>query len=203
MQSRHEAIWIQDAWLKVLRIKTSLSLWYRKFHSAVCSNRGSLCTLMMTLLSRNAWEAAAGLTLVAGLAVGTVLYLRRKRPTEEELERARRKMLSTTGRLIDGMLLDVRQITAEDGRELTFLEYSYRSGGVDYECSQDITTLLTVLDANQMRAGFPCTVRYQTGNPQNSIVIAESWSGLRSSLPVFPAPDSRRRDLGPLHADRS
>lgn len=142
---------------------------------------------------------------MAGLTVGTVLYLRRKRPTEEELERARRKMLSTTGRLIDGMLLDIRQITIEDGRELTLLEYSYRSGGVDYECSQDITTLLNVLDANQLRAGFPCTVRYQTGNPQNSIVISESWSGLRSSLPVFPAAadPANRRELSRLHADRS
>lgn len=140
---------------------------------------------------------------MAGLTVGAVLYLRRKRPTEEELERARRRMLCTTGRLIDGMLLDIREITAEDGRELTFLEYSYRSGGVDYECSQDITTLLSDLDTDQFRAGFPCTVRYQTGNPQNSIVISESWSGLRSSLPVFPAPDAgKRRDLGELHPDR-
>lgn len=139
---------------------------------------------------------------MAGLTVGAVLYLRRKRPTEEELERARRRMLALSGRLIDGMLLDVRQITVEDGRELTMLEYSYRSAGVDYECSQDITTLLNVMDISQMRAGFPCTVRYMPGNPQNSIVIAETWSGLRTSLPVFPVADrAGRRDLGPLHAD--
>ena len=76
---------------------------------------------------------------MAGLTVGAFLYLRRKRPTEEELERERRKMLALSGRLIDGMLLDVREITLEDGRPLTMLEYSYRSAGVDYECSQDIT----------------------------------------------------------------
>ncbi len=158
----------------------------------------------MTLDSRNAWEAAAGVTLMAGLAVGTILYLRRKRPTEEELERARRKMLALSGRLIDGMLLDVREMTLEDGRSLTMLEYSYRSAGVDYECSQDITTLLTVVDPALMRAGFPCTVRYQPGNPQNSIVIAESWSGLRSGLPVFPQIGSRKsQDLGQLRPDQS
>ena len=157
----------------------------------------------MTLLSRNTWEAAAGITLIAGMAVGTVLYLRRKRPTEEELERARRKMLALTGRLIDGMLLDVREITTEDGRPLTMLEYKYRSSGVDYECSQDVTSLLTVVDPNQMRAGFPCTVRYQMGNPQNSIVIAETWTGLRTSLPVFPmSGNPKRTDLGQLRADR-
>jgi hypothetical protein len=141
--------------------------------------------------------------MMAGLTVGAVLYLRRKRPTEEELERARRKMLAQTGRLIDGMLLDVRELTVEDGRELTMLEYSYRSAGVDYECSQDITTLLDVLEVNEMRAGFPCTVRYQPGNPQNSIVISETWTGLRTSLPVYPPIDmTGRRKLGPLQADR-
>jgi hypothetical protein len=156
----------------------------------------------MTLLGRNAWEAAAGVTLLAGMTVGAVLYLRRKKPTEEEVERARRKMLSLSGRLIDGMLLDVREVTLEDGRALTMLEYSYRSAGVDYECSQDITSLLTVVDPGLMRAGFPCTVRYQPGNPQNSIVIAESWTGLRSSLPVFPAVESKRQDLGRLRPDQ-
>ncbi|HEY1581236.1 MAG TPA: hypothetical protein VGF82_29560 [Terracidiphilus sp.] len=153
---------------------------------------------MNFLSSRSTWEAAAGITLIAGLTAGTVLYLRRKKPTEEELERARRKVLTLSGRLIDGMLLDVREITTDDGRSLTMLEYSYRSAGVDYECSQDITTLLNVVETNEMRAGFPCTVRCQPGNPQNSIVIAESWSGLRSSLPVFP----KRRDLGRLRTDR-
>jgi len=141
----------------------------------------------MTLLTnRTTWEAAAGITLIAGLTAGAVLYLRRKKPTDEELERARRKMLSLSGRLIDGMLLDIREMTLDDGRPLTMLEYSYRSAGVDYECSQDVTTLLSVVDPTQVRAGFPCTVRYQPGNPQNSIVLAESWSGLRSSLPVYP-----------------
>jgi hypothetical protein len=147
----------------------------------------------MILLSRSAWEAAAGVTLVATLAAGTIWFLRRKRPTEEELERNRRQLLAQFGRLVDGMLLDVRELTTDDGRTLTMLEYSYRSAGVDYECSQDITSLLGVIDLSLMRAGFPCSVRYQTGNPQNSIVIAEGWSGIRSSLPVFPPVEERGR----------
>ena len=40
-----------------------------------------------------------------------------------------------------------------------------------------------VVDAAHVRAGFPCTVRYQPGNPQNSIVVAEEWTGLRAGLP--------------------
>jgi len=158
----------------------------------------------MILLSRNVWEAAAGATVAVVLAAGTIWFLRRKRPTEEELECARRKLLSQTGRLVDGMLLDVRELTTDDGRTLTMLEYSYRSAGVDYECSQDISTLLKVVDPSKMRAGFPCSVRYQPGSPQNSIVIAEEWSGLRSSLPVFPpAADSRgRKDVEQFNTGR-
>ena len=158
-------------------------------------------TFAMILLSnRTTWEAAAGATLIAGLTLGAFFVLRRKKPSEEELERVRRKALAQSGRLIDGMLLDIREMTTEDGRPLTMLEYSYRSAGVDYECSQDVSTLLTVVDPEQVRAGFPCTVRYQPGNPQNSIVLAESWSGLRSSLPVYPA--AKRPDLGKLSTDR-
>ena len=60
---------------------------------------------------------------------------------------------------------------------------------MDYECSQDITDMDEVVDAAQVRAGFPCSVRYQPGNAQNSIVVAEEWTGLRAGLPVLPVYD--------------
>jgi len=60
---------------------------------------------------------------------------------------------------------------------------------VDYESSQDITEMSGIIDAAQVRAGFPCSARYQPGNPQNSIVIAEEWSGLREGLQVYPSFD--------------
>jgi hypothetical protein len=125
--------------------------------------------------------------------------LLRKRPTQEELERARRQLLAQSGRMVDGMLLDICEIEAprksknEPARTLILLVYSYRIGGVDYESSQDITDLSEVVDPTQVRAGFPCSARYQPGNPQNSIVVAEEWSGLRMGLPVLPVfedPDS-------------
>jgi hypothetical protein len=193
---------IKKAVFRYLRTVSVSPLTYREIDLRY-SQVGLATTPQMTLISRDAWEAAAGVTLVAGLTVGAVLYLRRKRPTEEELERARRKMLASSGRVIDGMLLDIREITVEDGRSLTMLEYSYRSAGVDYECSQDITTLLSVIDMGEMRAGFPCSVRYQPGNPQNSIVISETWSGLRSSLPVYPLiGPSKHQEIGQLRPDR-
>jgi hypothetical protein len=141
----------------------------------------------MTLRSVNPWEMAAGLAAfgaVGGLAWWLIF---RKRPTAEELERARRLFLVQSGRIVDGMLLDVCEVEATDGRTLTMLLFNYRNGGVDYECSQDITDMPGIVDLSQIRAGFPCSVRYQPGNPQNSIVVAEQWSGLRLGLPQFPA----------------
>ena len=69
------------------------------------------------------------------------------------------------------------------------LLFNYRIGGVDYECSQEITCMSGMVDHRQVRAGFPCTVRYQPGNPQNSIVVAEGWTGLRAGLPQLPSSD--------------
>jgi|SRR5580698_4488288 hypothetical protein len=141
----------------------------------------------MALQHVNPWVIAAGLGAVAALTAPVLWLVFRKRPTAEELERARRQMLVQSGRIVDGMLLDVREVQAEDGRTLTMLLFSYRNGGVNYECSQDITDMPGIVDLAQVRAGFPCSIRYQPGNPQNSLVVAEKWSGLRASLPQFPA----------------
>jgi hypothetical protein len=162
----------------------------------------------MTLLKADAWEIAAGAALIAALVLGLWLLLR-KRPTPEEMERARRQFLARSGRLVDGMLLDICEIEApgksksDPGRALTMLVYSYRIGGVDYESSQDITGLRGVVDVDEVRAGFPCSARYQPGNPQNSIVVAEEWSGLRAGLPVLPAfEDPEPVDLSHLRPGR-
>jgi hypothetical protein len=152
----------------------------------------------MIQLSKSGWEIAGGLASVAVLGAGAIWLLKRKRPTEAELEQRRRLLLVHSGRIVDGMLLDLNELTAEDGRTLTMLLFNYRIGGVDYECSQDITAIREIADPTQVRIGFPCSVRYQPGNPQNSIVIAESWSGLREGLRQFYAPEDRESiDLTP------
>lgn len=147
----------------------------------------------MIIHNADAWETAAGLAALGALALWLVLH---NRHTPEEMEHARRQFLVQSGRLVDGMLLDICEVEApaksrakskaKISRTLTLLMYSYHIGGVDYECSQDITSLLGVVDVSQVRAGFPCSARYQPGNPQNSIVVAEDWSGMRAGLPVLP-----------------
>jgi hypothetical protein len=157
----------------------------------------------MTVFNTNAWEIAFGAALIAAMGTAAFWLMFRKRPTAEELERARRQFLVQSGRLADGMLLDIFEVKTEDGRTLTMLLFSYRVGGVDYECSQDITDMPGVVDTAQVRAGFPCTVRSQPGNPQNSIVVAEEWSGLRAGLPVLPAYDNPEpNDLSHLRPGR-
>jgi hypothetical protein len=147
----------------------------------------------MTHPNANTWETVTGVVGLAGLTGLALWLVLHKRPTADELELARRKFLVQSGRLVDAMLLDIYDMETpakgkkEPARTLTMLLYHYRIGGVDYECSQDITNLRTVLDPAQVRAGFPCTVRYQPGNPQNSIVVGEGWTGLRIGLPVLPA----------------
>ena len=143
----------------------------------------------MTFPNSNDWQIVAGVTSVAAVAALALWLVLRRRPSAEEIERARRQFLVQSGRLVDGMLLDVYEVNAADGRTLTFLLFNYRIAGVDYECSQEITAMRGIVDAAEVRAGFPCTVRYQPGNPHNSIVIAEGWTGLRAGLPQFPSID--------------
>jgi hypothetical protein len=151
----------------------------------------------MTFPNNNDWQIVAGVTTVAAVAALALWLVLRRRPSADEIERARRQFLVQSGRLVDGMLLDVYEVNGADGLTLTFLLFNYRIAGVDYECSQEITAMRGVVDAAEVRAGFPCTVRYQPGNPNNSIVIAEGWTGLRAGLPQFPSID----DPNPL--DRS
>jgi hypothetical protein len=151
----------------------------------------------MNHFNANTGEIAAELAVLAMLGAAALRLVLRKRPTAEEMERARRQFLAHSGRLVDGMLLDMLEIVVsaktpakgELDRTLTMLLYSYHIGGVDYECSQDITALREIVDLSEVRAGFPCSARYQPGNPTNSIVVSEEWSGLRMGLPVLPAYD--------------
>lgn len=157
----------------------------------------------MVLRNASEWGLGAVTLSVLAMAAAGIMLLCRKRPTAEEQERARRRFLVQSGRLVDGMLLDITEVDAGDGRGLTMLIYNYRIGGVDYDCSQDVTGLSAIVDAEKVRAGFPCTVRYQPGSPQNSIVVAEQWSGLRAGLPLLPAAgEPRPVDLGQLRTRR-
>jgi hypothetical protein len=135
----------------------------------------------------------AGAVVCIG-AVATWLILRR-RPSAEEIERERRAQLVRSGRIIDGTILDISELEIPAGsdqpREIRFLLYKYEIGGVCYECSQEVTLLRDLVNPTELRLGFPCSVRYDIHRPENSIVVAENWSGLRTtadSVPTRPMP---------------
>jgi hypothetical protein len=133
-----------------------------------------------------------GTLAAAGLCLGgaVVYYMTRKRPSTDELERQRRDYLVGTGRIIDGTLLDISDLSPEEsGRPagMQLILYKYEIGGVSYECSQDVTVLRDLINIYECQLGLPCSVRYDTHKPENSIVVAETWSGLRGTTSYTPA----------------
>jgi len=103
------------------------------------------------------------------------------------MERERRALLVRSGRIIDGTILDSTSQDPRQPGEVRFVLYQYEIGGVVYECSQDVSTLRDVVKAEDLRLGFPCSVRYDVHRPENSIVVAENWSGLRMIAQTAPS----------------
>jgi hypothetical protein len=144
--------------------------------------------------------AAISVSVVAAAGVASYVLTRRK-PTPEEIERERRDLLARSGRITDGtimdtMIMETRNAAAQasetstqpDGSAPTpdIIVYNYRIAGVTYECAQDVTALAEYV--HNIRTDLPIQVRYAPHNPANSIVVAETWSGLRlnSSHPYQP-----------------
>src|SRR5580698_8959839 len=119
--------------------------------------------------------AAAGIAL----AGGAYALVRRKPKTADDVERERRTWLNTVGRITDGTVIDVQEITTALNRPATMLIYQYDVAGVSYEASQDVTYLRQWINLHSCRLGLPTSVKYDARNPGNSMVIAEGWMGLR------------------------
>lgn len=117
----------------------------------------------------------------AAAAIALLWYIiRLRRVSPEEMERRRRTALAATGRIIDGVIVDAPLYHQEELAEgaPALIAFRYRIAGVVYECSQDVTTLQTEIE--DFRIDLPVSIKYDPRNPANSIVVAESWSGLRT-----------------------
>ncbi len=147
-------------------------------------------------------QLLSGLAVLAAMAAAGAAYtLTRKRPSPDDLERDRRDFLVQTGRIIDATVFDIAELSAEEtGRPLgmQLILYQYDVAGVTYECSQDVTLLQHLVDIHKIRLSFPASVRYDPRNPGNSLIVAESWNGLRdtaNSIPLHPMRRSVPREV--------
>ena len=122
------------------------------------------------------------LIVVGGSAVvvGAYALLRRKPKGPAELERERRTWLEGVGRITDGTVIDVQELPVSSGHHAAvLLIYKYDVAGVSYECSQDVTYLRQWINLHSCRLGLPTSVKYDPHTPGNSLVVSESWMGLR------------------------
>ena len=119
------------------------------------------------------------LAAAAGLAVGAVAWARSRRKTPEQREQERRLRITTIGRITDGTVIDVSEMNHNGSGEMQLLIYQYGVAGVSYEASQDVTHLRHLVDLHTCRVGLPASIKYDPANPGNSIVVAETWTGLR------------------------
>ncbi|WP_213803942.1 hypothetical protein [Granulicella sp. dw_53] len=127
---------------------------------------------------RNILAVGFGIAVAAGV---TSYVLTRRQPTPDEIERARRDLLALTGRITDGSITETQWLIASGDSTPSdvpaVLVYSYVIAGVTYECAQDVSALEE--HVRHVRVDLPIQVRFDPRNPANSIVVAESWSGLR------------------------
>ncbi len=114
-----------------------------------------------------------------GLLFGANAWARGRRKTPDQKERERRMRISEMGRITDGTVIDVNEMEMNGAGELQLLIYHYDVAGVSYEASQDVSSLRHMVDLHSCRAGLMTSIKYDPGNPGNSIVIAENWTGLR------------------------
>jgi hypothetical protein len=142
--------------------------------------------------SRSKWRVIA--LTGAGLAAGAaVLRWITRPPDPDDLERRRRSHVNRVGRIVDGQIVEIMELSAaasEDdssrkgsGRDTSdgqrkLVGYSYSISGVSYETAQDVTGLEERAALHSLAAGQSASVKYDPANPSNSILIADDWSGL-------------------------
>jgi hypothetical protein len=113
-------------------------------------------------------------------AASTMLLASGRKKTPEQREALRRQRINTEGRITDGTVLDVQEFDSEAGNSVQLVLYTYDVAGVQYECSQEVSQLRQVVDLHSCRIGVTTSVKYDARHPGNSIVVAETWCGLRT-----------------------
>jgi hypothetical protein len=126
-------------------------------------------------------STGAQIAVLAVLSVGlmalAVWIVLQVRGNPEKRERKRRFKVNRHGRLGDAIITEATENS---------IFYSYSLRGVQYTASQDVTTLREHLPAEPHRLVGIASLKYDTNNPANSILICEEWSGLRAPIMYLP-----------------
>ena len=111
----------------------------------------------------------AGLLVAAGV-IAMVRSNRKKKVTPEQFEARRRQWLSQYGKLSGGEIVEVQDSS---------IAYVYNVRGINYTATQDVSALGEHLPENRWSIIGGVGVRYDPQNPANSIILCETWTGLR------------------------
>lgn len=122
-----------------------------------------------TLTTPVAGIAVLGLSISAGM-FAVIRSHRKRRLTPEQFEVQRRQWLAQHGKLSGGEIVEVLSDS---------ITYVYDVRGINYTASQDVTTLVTFLPEDRWTIIGGVGVRYDPRNPANSIVVCETWTGLK------------------------
>lgn len=110
---------------------------------------------------------------IIAVALSALLYRQvRVRRDPIRRERRRRQEVYLTGRLVEGMVLDLDD---------SCVHYCYTVNSVPYSTAQDFSTLEQYLPADRNSMIGEVRVKFAHNNPANSIVICEFWSGFRAA----------------------
>jgi hypothetical protein len=131
------------------------------------------------------------------ILLATVALVRhlRKPVSPEEAERRRRTYVYRVGRIGTARILDVvslspepivprtrkqlLKLTGEAPAARQIVIYKYEIRGVEYEASQDLTSLTEDPESLRYLPDMTASVKYDPADPGNSIIVCEEWSGLR------------------------
>jgi hypothetical protein len=126
--------------------------------------------MLMPTSPRGIVSICVGVALLAGSAWWAIILWKRSRISPQEAERRRRLALNATGKMGDATLLEVRE---------DHVFYSYDVRGVEYTASQDVSALRELLPEDPSVINGVVSVKYDSRNPANSMILSENWSGLR------------------------
>jgi hypothetical protein len=86
---------------------------------------------------------------------------------KEDPEVLRRKRLLAQGRMTEGTIIDIE---TDDGGSIVEIYYVYNISGADYESSQSLDRD-QITRSSRYKPGANITVRYDPGQPANSVVV--------------------------------